>query len=93
MSGQVFGGEAQELFLALLKERCAQDGLGMSEEPLGSQLRLHPHRGSSYLATPHLIRSIPDLVWLAGQGLRQEAQDRGKRWTEPLGNLSSEPYG
>jgi hypothetical protein len=28
-----------------------------------------------------------------GQGLRQEAQERGKRWTEPLGNLSSEPYG
>ena len=28
MTWQVFGGDAQELYLALLKERCEQDGLG-----------------------------------------------------------------
>jgi DNA sulfur modification protein DndE len=62
MTWQVFGGEAQELYLALLKERCQRDGLGTSEEVLARQFRLHLHRGISYLGTPHAIRSIGDLV-------------------------------
>jgi DNA sulfur modification protein DndE len=69
MTWQVFGGEAHELYLALLKERCARDGLGTSEEVLGRELRLHLHRGISYLATPHLVRSIADLVRFAGQAM------------------------
>ena len=65
MSWPVFGGEAQELYLALLKERCAMDGLGTADEVLARQFRLHLHRGISYLATPHAIRSLADLVRLA----------------------------
>jgi len=65
MIWQVFGGEAQELYLALLKERCERDGLATSEEVLARQFRLHLHRGISYLATPHAIRSIADLIHLA----------------------------
>jgi DNA sulfur modification protein DndE len=64
MTWQVFGGESQELYLALLKERCVRDGLGTSEEVLSRQFRLHLHRGISYLATPHAIRSVGDLVRL-----------------------------
>jgi DNA sulfur modification protein DndE len=67
MTWQVFGGEAQELYLALLKERCVADGLGTSADVLARQFRLHLHRGISYLATPHLTRSIADLVRLATQ--------------------------
>jgi DNA sulfur modification protein DndE len=65
MTWQVFGGEAQELYLALLKERCERDGLGTSDEVLLREFRLHLHRGISYLATPHAIRSIADLVRLS----------------------------
>ncbi len=65
MEWQVFGGEQHELYLALLKERCVVDGLGTSEEVLARQFRLHLHRGIGYLATPHLIGSIRDLVRLA----------------------------
>jgi DNA sulfur modification protein DndE len=68
MSWQVFGGEAQELYLALLKERCVRDGLDTSDEVLHRQFRLHLHRGIGYLATPHAIRSIADLVRLAVEG-------------------------
>src|SRR5438477_4971344 len=64
MTWQVFGGEAQELYLALLKERCEQDGLGTSEDVLLRQFRLHLHRGIAHLATPQAIRSIGDLVRL-----------------------------
>ncbi len=65
MTWQVFGGEAHELYLALLKERCEHEGLGTSDDVLLRQFRLHLHRGISYLATPQAIRSIEDLVRLA----------------------------
>src|SRR6516225_7031125 len=65
MTWQVFGGEAQELYLALLKERCEIDGLGTSDDVLLREFRLHLHRGISYLATPQAIRSIADLVRLS----------------------------
>ena len=67
MDWQVFGGEAHELYLALLKERCVVDGLDLSDDVLSRQFRLHLHRGIGYLATPHLIKSIGDLVNLAIQ--------------------------
>ena len=65
MSWHVFGGDAHEIYLALLKERCVADGLGIADEVLARQFRLHLHRGISYLATPQMIRSISDLVKLA----------------------------
>jgi DNA sulfur modification protein DndE len=65
----VFGGEAHELYLALLKERCVRDGLGLDEDVLLRQFRLHLHRGLSQLATPGRIRSIAELVRLANAGI------------------------
>ncbi|MFV1965751.1 MAG: DNA sulfur modification protein DndE [Pirellulaceae bacterium] len=65
MSWHVFGGDCHELYLAVLKERCVSDGLDTTPETLNRQLRLHLHRGISYLATPNSIRSIGDLVSLA----------------------------
>jgi DNA sulfur modification protein DndE len=65
MSWHVFGGEAHELYRALLAERCERDGLWTSEEILARQFRLHLHRGIGYLAAPHAIRSIADFVRLA----------------------------
>ena len=62
MSWQVFAGEADELYRALLRERCARDGLGSDDDVLARQFRLHLHRGISYLATPQAIRSIGHLV-------------------------------
>lgn len=65
MTWHVFGGEHHELYMAVLKERCVSDGLDTSADTLNRQLRLHLHRGISYLATPSKIRSITDLVGLA----------------------------
>jgi DNA sulfur modification protein DndE len=64
MSWQVFGGEYHEIYLALLKERCAQDGLELTDDVIAQQFRLHLHRGISYLATPNAVRSIADLIAL-----------------------------
>lgn len=65
MTWETFGGEYEETYTALLKQRCLQDGLGTSDETLSRQFRLHLHRGIAYLATPHKIRSVGDLVELA----------------------------
>jgi DNA sulfur modification protein DndE len=65
MSWPVFGGDAHEIYLAILKERCERDGLGSSEDVLARQFRLHLHRGIGYLAAPQSIRSIGDLLQLA----------------------------
>src|SRR6202023_2317003 len=75
MTWQVFGGEAQELYMALLKERCVRDGLDTDDDILSRQFRLYLHRGISYLATPHAIKSIADLVHLVmedGSGARSQ---------------------
>ena len=76
MSWQVFGGDASELYLALLKERCVRDGLGTADDVLARQFRLHLHRGIGYLATPHAIKSIADLVRLVLEAQEpQQASD------------------
>ncbi|MDB4381061.1 DNA sulfur modification protein DndE [Mariniblastus sp.] len=62
MTWQVFGGEQSELFWALLKARCAQDGLGVEKDVVARQFRLHLHRGIGYLATPGQIKNIGDLI-------------------------------
>lgn len=67
MTWGVFAGEWHEVYLALLKERCARDGQDTSAETLNRQFRLHLHRGIGYLATPNRIRSIGDLAGLAAR--------------------------
>ncbi|HEY8384216.1 MAG TPA: DNA sulfur modification protein DndE [Microvirga sp.] len=56
MTWRVFGGRHHELYMALLKERCLRDGLGVEDEVLASQFRLHLHRGIAYLASDRRIR-------------------------------------
>ncbi len=62
MTWHTFGGEHQEVYLALLKERCKRDGIAPTDENLAAQLRLHLHRGISYLAGDKAERSIDDLI-------------------------------
>lgn len=65
MSWKVFGGRYADVYVALLKERCIQDGLDTKPETLIQQFRLHLHRGIAYLAGSRDMRSIDDLVSLA----------------------------
>jgi DNA sulfur modification protein DndE len=64
MTWKVFGGIHYELYFALLKERCHQDGLGISNEILSSQFRLHLHRGIGYLSADRKNMNIAKLVSL-----------------------------
>ena len=69
MSWKVFGGRYADLYMTLLKERCARDGLGTDTEMLARQFRLHLHRGISYLAGNRALRTIADLVSLVPQAV------------------------
>lgn len=62
MTWKTFAGEHDRLYLALLKERCRQDKLPLTDDVLHAQLRLHVHRGISYLAGNKEMQSIGDLV-------------------------------
>ena len=64
MTWQVFGGEHNERYLALLKQRCKDDGLDVRFETLNRQLRLHLHRGIGYMAVHGFIKRVDDLVRL-----------------------------
>lgn len=65
MSWKVFGGRYADLYLVLLKQRCVRDGLGTDPDTLGQQLRLHLHRGISYLASNKKVKKIHHLISLA----------------------------
>jgi DNA sulfur modification protein DndE len=67
MTWEVFGGRYADVLLALVKERCFEDGLGDEDEIVVQQLRLHVHRGLSYLAGDRKLRSIADLLNRADQ--------------------------
>ena len=62
MTWKVFGGEYQELYLALVRLRCHEDGLGTDDETVASQFRLHLHRGIAHLAGLREVRSIEGLL-------------------------------
>ena len=60
MSWSTFGGEYEELYELLIRERCLMDGLGTKPETLVKYFKLHLTRGIA-----NVIRSIDDLMKLA----------------------------
>ncbi len=73
MSWRVFGGRYSDLYMALLKERCLTDRLGISDDVLAFQFRLHLHRGVAYLANDRSIRSVAALAAMATEGALADA--------------------
>lgn len=62
MSWEVFGGRYADVLLALVKQRCYEDGLIDEDDVVAHQLRLHVHRGLSYLAGDRKLRSVAHLI-------------------------------
>lgn len=65
MSWHVFGGEYEEVYDALIRQRCINDGLGTEPEVLAKYFRLHLHRGIQYLSRHNYMNSIFDLIDIA----------------------------
>jgi DNA sulfur modification protein DndE len=67
MSWRTFAGTYGDIYLALLRQRCAADGEPLSDESLSRALTIHLHRGIGYLAGNKEVRTIRELVGSAGQ--------------------------
>ena len=61
MSWQVFAGPLSETLILALRQRLADDELGLDDETLVVQFRLHLHRGIAYLAGEN-VRKIDALA-------------------------------
>ncbi len=66
-------GQWDSLFVALIKERCEQDGLGLSDEELAAQFRAHINRG--VLLLYKRIRTLSDLALLMPRDIYQSEMD------------------
>lgn len=64
MTWKVFGGKHEDVYLALLKQRCQEDFHDTSDVLLAEQFRLHLHRGIGYLFGSKNIKNIEDLFSL-----------------------------
>jgi len=51
------GDGMEEVYGALVKQRCKNDGLNLDKETLAEQFKLHLHRGLGYLASDKNINS------------------------------------
>jgi len=65
MTWKVFAGSHGDIYLALLKQRCLQDGEEPTEEAVFNTLTIHLHRGIGHLAGRQDLRTIGDLINLA----------------------------
>lgn len=64
MTWRTFTGGLEGLYWAVLIERCRKDGIPIDDESLSIQLRLHLHRGISYLAANKKMQGVSDLYAL-----------------------------
>lgn len=62
MTWRTFGGEFSDIYLGLLKQRCVEDGLELTDSTLGEQLKLHLHRGIGYLTSRKDFTEIEGLL-------------------------------
>ena len=63
MAWKTFAGQHDELYWAIVRQRCISDGLDpKDEEQVAHQFRLHLHRGIAYLTGDKKLQSIGDLV-------------------------------
>lgn len=65
MSWQTFAGENSEIYEALIRARCIQDGLPTDEDTLNKYFKLHLNRGIAHLSGTNVIKSVDDLINLA----------------------------
>lgn len=76
MTWRVFGGADAEIYAALVRQRCIEDGLGVDPKVLAEQFRLHLHRGIGALFGSQTISSVTDLLGLAEEAAQSTSTPR-----------------
>jgi DNA sulfur modification protein DndE len=64
-------GAYDELFVAMIKERCKQDGLDVDEDELYEYFRAHVHRGVALVYKR--VKKLPDMIHLMPKISESEA--------------------
>lgn len=67
MSWHTFGGDCHEIYDAMVRQRCQEDGFGTDQATLAKLFRLHLNRGINHLASkngPKNSQSVLALVLL-----------------------------
>lgn len=64
MTWKIFAGKQHEIYWALLKQRCKDDGYELSDSVLSEQFKLHLHRGIQYLASDRSLTGVDGLLQL-----------------------------
>ena len=65
MRWDVFGGECQGAYQAILADECYKNGQEANDRNMGRLVRQHIHRGVNLLLNKHKIASLADLIRLA----------------------------
>ncbi|XVQ86797.1 DNA sulfur modification protein DndE [Microbispora siamensis] len=65
MTWRTFAGTYGDIYLALLKQRCLDDGQEPTEENISHTLTIHVHRGIGHLAGRQDLKNIGGLIALA----------------------------
>jgi DNA sulfur modification protein DndE len=68
----VLTGPWDKLFVALIKERCKQDGLPVNDEAVAEQFKAHVNRG--VLLLYKRVKSLNDLALLMPRDICQDVQ-------------------
>jgi len=74
---KTFGGEYADLYLALVKQRCAEDGLEVTDQAVSDELHAHIHRGIAYLAGDPQMKSIEALIGKVGEASHERGLSHG----------------
>lgn len=64
MAWKTFGGINADLYEALLKQRCHDDGESLTEDNLRDQFHRHVHRGLRFMAGNKGLQNMSDLLAL-----------------------------
>lgn len=62
MDWSTFAGEYSEIYEAIIRQRCVNDGLGEDEKTLAKYFRLHLSRGISHYSQRDMLKSCQDLL-------------------------------
>lgn len=64
MTWRVFAGDLGDVLWGLVRYRCHRDQLGLDDETLAQQFRLHLHRGIGYLVGDPRVTDVGGLASL-----------------------------
>lgn len=62
MDWPTFAGEYSEIYEAIIRQRCLNDGFGDEEQTLAKYFRLHLNRGINHYSSKDVLKNCADLL-------------------------------